>query len=134
MRPGRDESHRPPQSAISRGIGPFPRRLAAAALSLVLLGVLVPASAAAYSSALGSPAPPLASSSFTWSVTGGAPSKRQVISSTTLSGCWSRAQVSSATSTTGSVSIQTTGAIRVSGLGGGSLPLQITVQFASAFT
>ena len=30
MRPGRDESHRPPQSAISRGIGPFPRRLAVA--------------------------------------------------------------------------------------------------------
>ncbi len=99
------------------------------ALSLLAGAFALPGRAlAAYSTGLSTPAVPLASDTFTWTVGG---SSSSPLRSVVLSGCWNAGQVASVTASSGRVSVSNrTGAITVSSGRGLATPLTITARYS----
>ena len=102
------------------------------ALSIAAGGLARPGTAlAAYSTGLSSPAVPLASDTFTWTVGGSSSSPLRSVS---LSGCWNAGQVASVTASSGRALVNSrTGAITVSGGKGITVPLTISVRYVREY-
>lgn len=89
---------------------------------------------AGYSVTLVSPAPPEASASFTWEVTGVRPGAGREIRWVVLSGCWTKADVLLATADKGVVAIQSDGSVKVSNIGDRYLPVRIGIVFRNVYS
>ncbi len=86
---------------------------------------------AAYSTGLDTPAIPLASDTFTWTIGGSSDSPLRSVS---LTGCWNAEQVASVTASSGRVLVNNrTGAITVSNGRGLSTPLTVTARYIGEY-